>query len=208
MASTLKSEPTAPIEDGWLDAASGLRSQRRSSRTPAPHSARLVTPRSRTPLRTPNPPRPCRSNPIGRRLWSLSGEPWPDYGQQGWDTNDEEIQSPPTTNFVATVNNLTDMLDFDSENIDGMDDDVGGEEEPPPTGRRTPTSSYDIYMVDAPKDDDEEQKDAPKACSLKKQSKRRRFRTSWRKGVKTVCIAPTRTSDHYDRDSTRINHFH
>ena len=28
---------------------------------------------------------------------SLSGEPWPDYGQQGWDTDDEEIQSPPTT---------------------------------------------------------------------------------------------------------------
>ena len=27
---------------------------------------------------------------------SLSGEPWPDYGQQGWDTDDEEIQSPPT----------------------------------------------------------------------------------------------------------------
>ena len=21
----------------------------------------------------------------------LSGEPWPDYGQQGWDANDEEI---------------------------------------------------------------------------------------------------------------------
>ena len=22
---------------------------------------------------------------------SLSGEPWPDYGQQGWDADDEEI---------------------------------------------------------------------------------------------------------------------
>ena len=31
-------------------------------------------------------------------------------------------------------------------------------------------------MVDAPKDDDEERKDAPKACSLKKQSKRRHKR--------------------------------
>ena len=34
---------------------------------------------------------------------SLSGEPWPDYGQQGWDVANEEIQSPPTTHFVATV---------------------------------------------------------------------------------------------------------
>ena len=51
---------------------------------------------------------------------SLSGEPWPDYGQQGWDADDEEIQGPPTTHFVATVDDLTDMLDFDSEDIDGV----------------------------------------------------------------------------------------
>ena len=37
----------------------------------------------------------------------LSGEPWPDYGQDGWDTDDEEILSPPTTHFVATVDDLT-----------------------------------------------------------------------------------------------------
>ena len=61
------------------------------------------------------------------------------------------------------------MLDFDSEDIDGMDNDAGGEEEPPPTGRWTSTSSYDVYMVDTPKeDDDEERMDAPKARSLKK----------------------------------------
>ena len=48
---------------------------------------------------------------------SLSGEPWPDYGQQGWDTDDEEIQSPPTTHFVAAVDALTDMLDFDFEEV-------------------------------------------------------------------------------------------
>ena len=46
---------------------------------------------------------------------SLSGEPWPNYGQDGWDVDDIEIQSPPTTHFVATVDDLTDMLDFDSE---------------------------------------------------------------------------------------------
>ena len=61
------------------------------------------------------------------------------------------------------------MLDFDSEYIDGMDDDAGGEEEPPPTGRWTSRSSYDVYMVDTPKEnDDKERKDAPKACSLEK----------------------------------------
>ena len=71
------------------------------------------------------------------------------------------------------------MLDLDSEDIDGMDDDAGDEEEPMPTGHWTTTSSYDIYMVDTPKEnDDEEWKDAAKGCSLEKQSKRRRKRRS------------------------------
>ena len=42
------------------------------------------------------------------------------------------------------------MLDFDSEDIDGMDDDAGDEQETPPTGRWTATSSHDVYMVDTP----------------------------------------------------------
>ena len=83
---------------------------------------------------------------------SLSGERWPDYGQQGWDTDDEEIQSPPTTHFVATVDDLTNMLDFDSEDIDGMDADEGDDGEPAPTRPWKATSSYDIYMVDTPKE--------------------------------------------------------
>ena len=82
---------------------------------------------------------------------SLSGEPWPGYGQEGLDADDEKIQHPPTTHFIATVDSLNDMLNFDSEDIDGMDDDVGEEQEPPPIGRRTATSSYDIYMVDTSK---------------------------------------------------------
>ena len=55
------------------------------------------------------------------------------------------------------------MLDFDSKDIDGVDDDVGEEQEPPPTGRWTATSSYDIYMVDTPKETngDEATKDNP-----------------------------------------------
>ena len=90
--------------------------------------------------------------------------------------DDKEIRSLPTTHFIATVDNLIDMLDFDSEDINGMDADERDNEEPVPIGPGKATSSYDVYMVDAPKDDDEERKDAPKACSLEKQSKRRRKR--------------------------------
>ena len=50
------------------------------------------------------------------------------------------------------LSDLTDMLDFVFEDIDDMDDDAGEEQEPPPIGRRTTTSSYDIYMVDTPKE--------------------------------------------------------
>ena len=66
------------------------------------------------------------------------------------------------------------MLDFDSDDIDSMDDDAGEEQEPPPTGRWTATSSYDIYMVDTPKEGNgnETTEDDPS----KKQPKRRRQR--------------------------------
>ena len=40
--------------------------------------------------------------------------------------DDKEIQSPPTTHLVDTIDDLTDMQDYDSEDIDGMDDDAGG----------------------------------------------------------------------------------
>ena len=70
---------------------------------------------------------------------------------------------PPTTHFIATIDDITDMLDFDSEDIDGMDDNAGDEEEPLPIGHWIATSSYDIYMVDTPKEDnDEEREDAMK----------------------------------------------
>ena len=91
----------------------------------------------------------------------MSGEPWPDYGQQDWDADDKDIRRPPTTHFVATVDDLTDMLDFDSEDIDGMDDDVREEQEPPPIGHWTTTSSYNIYMVDTPKDNNIDDKKDP-----------------------------------------------
>ena len=54
----------------------------------------------------------------------MSGDPWPNYVRLEWEADDEEIHSAPTTHLIATVDVLTDMLDFDSENIDGMDDDA------------------------------------------------------------------------------------
>ena len=68
------------------------------------------------------------------------------------EADDREFHFPPTTHFIATIEDLTDMLDYDSEDIDGMDDDAGEEQEPPHTGHWTTTSSYDIYMVDTPKE--------------------------------------------------------
>ena len=69
------------------------------------------------------------------------------------------------------------MLDYGSEDIDGMDDDADKEQgqDPPFTGRWTATSSYDVYMVDTPKkasDDDKE--DPVENKPPETQSKRRR----------------------------------
>src|SRR3954471_5269194 len=105
---------------------------------------------------------------------SLSGEPRPNYGLRGWDSDDKEIQSPPTTHLIATVDDLTDMLDFSSEDFDGMDDEGGDEQESAPVGRWTATSSYDIYMVDASKDGDGDGK--AEDGTSRKPPKRRRQR--------------------------------
>ena len=153
LALTLSSEPTAPIEDGRLDATSGAVTP--TAIDPSTSPVLCETRDSKEPDSSPDSepltPLPIESDwapimeftttdifqhsPLGDILkslksLSLSGEPWPDYGQQGWDSDDEEIQSPPTTHFVATVDNLTDMLDFDSEDIDGMDADEGDDQEP------------------------------------------------------------------------------
>ena len=108
-----------------------------------------------------------------------------DYSQQGWGTDDEEIQNPPTTHFVATVDDLTDMLDFDSEDIDGMDTDEGDDEEPVPTRPWKATSSYDIYMVDTPKEgegdgttEDDPSKKQPKRRRQRRRSKSRQHKNS------------------------------
>ena len=120
-----------------------------------------------------------RHSPLGDVLsslksLSLSGDSWLNYVRLEWEADDEEIRSTPTTHLIATVDDLTDMLDFGSEDINGMDDDAGDEQEPPPTGRWTATSSYDIYMVDTPKEGDGDK--ATEDNLSEKQPKHRRQR--------------------------------
>ena len=198
-APTLNSEPVAPSMDGWIDTATEAvysaviepnidltRHESRVAKLPAPSPTTGSEPPAPIPVESDWVPIMeftsadiFQHSPFGDilnslRSLSLSGESWPNYVRQDWDADDEEIRRPPTTHLVATVDNLTDMLDFDSEDIDGMDDDAGDEEEPLPTGHWTATSSYDIYMVDTPKEGngDETVEDDPS----KKQPKRRRQR--------------------------------
>ena len=53
------------------------------------------------------------------------------------------------------------MLDYDSKDIDGMDDDARVEEAQNPmfTGRWTATSSYNVYMVETPKENNNDDKE-------------------------------------------------
>ena len=69
---------------------------------------------------------------------------------------------PTRTHFIATVEDLTDMLDYRTEDIDGMDDDAGDEEVQNPsfTGRWMATSSYDVYMVDTPKNNNSDDRES------------------------------------------------
>lgn len=72
------------------------------------------------------------------------------------------------------------MLDFDSEDIDGMDADEGDDQEPAPIGHWKATSSYNIYMVDTPKEgdvngtmEDDPSKKQPKHRRQRRRSKSR-----------------------------------
>ena len=84
-----------------------------------------------------------RHSPLGDMLNSLKNLSLSDDG---------EFRFPPTAHFIATVEDLTDMLDY------------AGEEEaqnPPFTGRWTAASSYDVYMVDTPKTNSGDDKENP-----------------------------------------------
>ena len=157
-APTLNSKTVAPSMNGWIDPAS----EAVSSAAIEPnidltlHESRVAKLLDPSPATDSEPPAPVPSesdwapimeftsmdifqhSPFGDilnslRSLSLLGGSWPNYVRKDWDADDEEIHRPPTTHLVATVDDLTDMLDFDSEDINGMDDDAEDEEEPLPT---------------------------------------------------------------------------
>ena len=68
---------------------------------------------------------------------SLAGDSQPNYVQFKLGADDGESCFPPATHFIATVEDLTYTLDYDPEDIDGMDDDADEEQNqnPPFTGR-------------------------------------------------------------------------
>src|SRR3954467_625035 len=196
-APILDPEPAAFFEDERLDVTSGAAILQAIEPNASP--ALRMAHDSREPDSSPNsePPAPLpiesdwapvmeftaadifQYSPFGDILnslksLSLSGEPGPNYGLRGWDSDDEEILSPPTAHLIATVDDISDMLDFSSEDFDGMDDEGGDEQEPAPVARWTATSSYDIYMVDAPKDGDGD--GTAEDGTSKKPPKRRRQR--------------------------------
>src|SRR4051812_30767551 len=85
------------------------------------------------------------------------------YAQPELGAESGEFCIPPTTHLVATVEDLTDMVDYVFEDIDDMDDDAGADlgQNTPITGRWTTTSTYDVYMVDTPKKDNDDDRQDP-----------------------------------------------
>ena len=75
------------------------------------------------------------------------------------------------------------MLYYASKDIDSMDDDADAEpsQVPPITGRWMATSSYDIYMVDTPKENNSDNEnpveDKPPEIQPKHRRQRRRSKS-------------------------------
>ena len=59
---------------------------------------------------------------------SLEEDSQPNYVRFELELDDEEFCFPPATHFIATVDDLTDVLDYGSEDIDSMDDDADEEQ--------------------------------------------------------------------------------
>ena len=146
-----------PSEDGWMDPApktahsSALEPNTDSSpkeicisRRPDSSPVMCSGPRASEPIESSWAPAMefvvaniFHHSPFGDvvnslRSLSLSEDLWSNYLRPVWDMEEEENRNPPTTHFIATVDDLTDVLDFDSEDIDGMDEML----------RRTGTTAY------------------------------------------------------------------
>ena len=85
------------------------------------------------PLYTTDPLLSSQTSPLSKamdlmRSLIITEEQRPNYVQPGLGAESREFYVPPTTHFIATVKDLTDMLDYSSKDIDGMDDDAGEEQ--------------------------------------------------------------------------------
>ena len=102
------------------------------------------------------------------------------------------------------------MLDYASEDINGMDNDTGEEQaqNPPFTGRWTATSSYEVYMVETPKEgdgDDEKDpvEDEPPEIAPKHQRQRRRSKSRRGKNI-NISIEDNDTPENAEDQEDRI----
>ena len=99
-----------------------------------------------------NPEELSHLNEMLERIQRLSISNSLVYDKIGLKADDREIYIPPTTHLVATVDDLTDVLDYDEAT--DMDEDVGSPTDntlpTTNTGRWKATSTYDVYMVNTP----------------------------------------------------------
>ena len=58
----------------------------------------------------------------------LSEGSQPNYIRFELEADDREFRLPPATHFIATVEDLTNMLDYSSEDVDSMDGDADEEQ--------------------------------------------------------------------------------
>ena len=87
----------------------------------------------------------------------------PNYAQFKLGAGNREFRFPPTTHLVATVEDLTNLLDYTFEDFEGMDLEAEADLDQnwPVTGRWTTTSSYDVYVVDTPKEKEGDSENDP-----------------------------------------------
>ena len=159
MAPGINPEQIAPSKDGWMDPATEAAhsSALEPNTDPASYEDGVIgssdlSPATGSELRASVPVESdwapimeftsadiFQHSPLGDvlnslRSLSLSGDSRPNYVRLEWEADDKEIRSPPTTHLIAIIDDLTDVPDFNFDDIDGINDDAGEEQEPPPTG--------------------------------------------------------------------------
>ena len=85
-------------------------------------------------------------------MMRITDSPPSNFDQIGLEANQGEFYVPPITHFIATVEDLTDMLDYASEETDDMDEDVNATTyaapslATPTTGRWTAIDMSPTYL--------------------------------------------------------------